>query len=205
MWPAFRQHGEAGRSKTYRPAKDELPVARLRQAGMIVIGKTNAPEFTLEGYTRNDLFGVTRNPWNTELTPGGSSGGAAASVAAGFVPAAIGTDGGGSIRRPACHTGLVGYKPSIGRWPRADGLPAILTDFETLGSLVRTVEDTLLLDEILRGPDPRDWRSSTAPAPSLANEGCAHPLCPAFRRRACRSGGRVSSRGVRPPSVIDGP
>jgi aspartyl-tRNA(Asn)/glutamyl-tRNA(Gln) amidotransferase subunit A len=150
----------------YRPAKDELPVARLRQAGMIVIGKTNAPEFTLEGYTRNDLFGVTRNPWNTDLTPGGSSGGAAASVAAGFVPAAIGTDGGGSIRRPACHTGLVGYKPSIGRWPRADGLPAILTDFETIGSLVRTVEDTLLLDAILRGPDPRDWRSSTTPAPA---------------------------------------
>ena len=148
--------------KDYRPAKDELPVARLRQAGMIVIGKTNAPEFTLEGYTRNDLFGVTRNPWDPELTPGGSSGGAAASVAAGFVPAALGTDGGGSIRRPACHTGLVGYKPSIGRWPRADGLPAILTDFETVGSLARTVEDTLLLDAILRGPDPRDWRSSYA-------------------------------------------
>jgi aspartyl-tRNA(Asn)/glutamyl-tRNA(Gln) amidotransferase subunit A len=148
----------------YRPAKDELPIARLRRAGMIVIGKTNAPEFTLEGYTRNDLFGVTRNPWNADLTPGGSSGGAAASVAAGFVPAAIGTDGGGSIRRPACHTGLVGYKPSIGRWPRADGLPAILTDFETIGSLARTVEDTLLLDEVLRGRDLRDWRSSTAPA-----------------------------------------
>ena len=152
--------------KDYRPAKDELPIARLRQAGMIVIGKTNAPEFTLEGYTRNDLFGVTRNPWNPALTPGGSSGVAAASVAAGFVPAAIGTDGGGSIRRPACHTGLVGYKPSIGRWPRANGFPAILTDFETVGSLVRTVEDTLLLDAILRGRDPRDWRSSTAPAPT---------------------------------------
>jgi aspartyl-tRNA(Asn)/glutamyl-tRNA(Gln) amidotransferase subunit A len=149
----------------YRPAKDELPIARLRRAGMIVIGKTNAPEFTLEGYTRNDLFGVTRNPWNKELTPGGSSGGAAASVAAGFVPAAIGTDGGGSIRRPACHTGLVGYKPSIGRWPRADGLPAILTDFETIGLLARTVEDTLLLDAVLQGRDPRDWRSSYAPAP----------------------------------------
>jgi aspartyl-tRNA(Asn)/glutamyl-tRNA(Gln) amidotransferase subunit A len=152
--------------QNYRPAKDELPVARLRQAGMIVIGKTNVPEFTLEGHTRNDLFGVTRNPWNTDLTPGGSSGGAAASVAAGFVPAAIGTDGGGSIRRPACHTGLVGYKPSIGRWPRADGLPAIITDFETVGSLTRTAEDALLIDAVLRGRDPRDWRSSTAPAPS---------------------------------------
>jgi aspartyl-tRNA(Asn)/glutamyl-tRNA(Gln) amidotransferase subunit A len=151
--------------KDHRPATDELPVARLRRAGMIVIGKTNVPEFTLEGYTRNDLFGVTRNPWNPDLTPGGSSGGAAASVAAGFAPAAIGTDGGGSIRRPACHTGLVGFKPSIGRWPRANGLPAILTDFETVGSVARTVEDTLLLDAILRGPDPRDWRSSYAAAP----------------------------------------
>jgi aspartyl-tRNA(Asn)/glutamyl-tRNA(Gln) amidotransferase subunit A len=148
--------------KNFRPSKDELPVARLRQAGMVIIGKTNVPEFTLEGYTRNDLFGATRNPWDTNLTPGGSSGGAAASVAAALVSAAIGTDGGGSIRRPASHTGLVGYKPSIGRWPRVDGFPAILTDFETVGSLVRTVEDTLLLDAILKGPDPRDWRSAYA-------------------------------------------
>jgi Asp-tRNA(Asn)/Glu-tRNA(Gln) amidotransferase A subunit family amidase len=164
----------------YRPAKDELPIARLRHAGMIVVGKTNAPEFTLEGYTRNDLFGVTRNPWNPDLTPGGSSGGAAASVAAGFVPAAIGTDGGGSIRRPACHTGLVGYKPSIGRWPRADGLPAILTDFETIGSLARTVEDTLLLDAVLRGPDLRDWRSSSAPAPSWPKKAACILYIPRF-------------------------
>jgi aspartyl-tRNA(Asn)/glutamyl-tRNA(Gln) amidotransferase subunit A len=164
----------------FRPAQDELPVAKLRRAGMIVVGKTNAPEFTLEGYTRNDLFGVTRNPWNPDLTPGGSSGGAAASVAAGFVPAAIGTDGGGSIRRPACHTGLVGYKPSIGRWPRADGLPAILTDFETIGSLARTVEDTLMLDAVLRGPDLRDWRSSTAPAPNWPRKAARILYVPRF-------------------------
>jgi aspartyl-tRNA(Asn)/glutamyl-tRNA(Gln) amidotransferase subunit A len=166
--------------KDCRPTKDELPIERLRQAGMIVVGKTNAPEFTLEGYTRNDLFGVTRNPWNTDLTPGGSSGGAAASVAAGFVPAAIGTDGGGSIRRPACHTGLVGYKPSIGRWPRADGLPAILIDFETIGSLARTVEDTLLLDAVLRGRDLRDWRSSYAPAPSWPRKAARILYIPRF-------------------------
>ena len=190
--------------KDYRPAKDELPIARLRQAGMIVIGKTNAPEFTLEGYTRNDLFGVTRNPWNTDLTPGGSSGGAAASVAAGFVPAAIGTDGGGSIRRPACHTGLVGYKPSIGRWPRADGLPAILTDFETIGSLVRTVEDTLLLDAVLRGRDLRDWRSSYAPAPSWPKKSArilyvprfgAAPVDPEVASEVAEFARRLSSMG----------
>ena len=101
------------------PETDELPVARLRAAGAIVLGKTNVPELTLEGYTANDLFGVTRNPWDPRLTPGGSSGGAAASVAAGLVPAAIGTDGAGSTRRPACHTGLVGWKPSTGRCRRA--------------------------------------------------------------------------------------
>ena len=146
------------------PPVDELPVARLRAAGAIVIGKTNVPEFTLEGYTGNDLFGVTRNPWNADLTPGGSSGGAAASVAAGFVPVALGTDGGGSIRRPACHTGLVGFKPSIGRWPRIDGFPVILADFETAGALSRTVEDVVLLDAVLTGPDQRDRRSLYAVA-----------------------------------------
>lgn len=166
--------------KDFRPALDELPVARLRAAGMIVIGKTNVPEFTLEGYTRNDLFGVTRNPWDNKLTPGGSSGGAAASVAASLVPAAIGTDGGGSIRRPACHTGLVGYKPSVGRWPRVDGFPSILTDFETVGSLVRTVGDTLLLDAVLRGADRRDRRSLYAPAASWSGEAARILYVPRF-------------------------
>ncbi|MDM9627900.1 amidase [Rhizobium sp. S152] len=141
------------------PDRDELPVARLRAAGALIIGKTNVPELTLEGYTSNDLFGTTRNPWNTDLTPGGSSGGAAASVAAGLVPAAIGTDGGGSIRRPACHTGLVGWKPSTGHFPRLWGFPSILTDFEVVGSLTRTVQDARLLDAVMRGGDVRDRRS----------------------------------------------
>ena len=141
------------------PSQDELPVARLRAAGAVIIGKTNVPELTLEGYTKNDLFGVTRNPWDTRLTPGGSSGGAAARVAAELVPAAIGTDGGGSTRRPACHTGLVGWKPSAGHIPRIDGFPAILTDFETIGTLTRSVEDASLLDAAMAGPDARDRRS----------------------------------------------
>jgi aspartyl-tRNA(Asn)/glutamyl-tRNA(Gln) amidotransferase subunit A len=144
------------------PSQDELPIARLRAAGAVIIGKTNVPELTLEGYTKNDLFGVTRNPWDTRLTPGGSSGGAAAGVAAGLVPAAIGTDGGGSVRRPACHTGLVGWKPSAGHIPRIDGFPAILTDFETIGTLTRSVEDASLLDAAMAGPDARDRRSLCA-------------------------------------------
>jgi aspartyl-tRNA(Asn)/glutamyl-tRNA(Gln) amidotransferase subunit A len=149
----------------FAPERDELPVARLRAAGVIIIGKTNVPELTLEGYTKNELFGVTRNPWDIRLTPGGSSGGAAAGVAAGLVPAAIGTDGGGSIRRPACHTGLVGWKPSAGHIPRIDGFPAILTDFETIGTLTHSVDDALALDAIMAGPDARDRRSLYAAAP----------------------------------------
>jgi aspartyl-tRNA(Asn)/glutamyl-tRNA(Gln) amidotransferase subunit A len=87
------------------PAVDELPVARARAAGMVILGKTNVPEFTLHGYTDNAVFGTTRNPWDLRLTPGGSSGGAVAAVAAGIAPLALATDGGGSIRRPASHTG----------------------------------------------------------------------------------------------------
>ena len=101
------------------PANDEEPVVRLRNAGVVIVGKTNVPEFTLHGTTRNELFGVTRNPFDLALTPGGSSGGAAAAVASGIGPLALGTDGGGSIRRPAAHTGLVGFKPSTGSPPNA--------------------------------------------------------------------------------------
>ena len=145
--------------KDFIPDHDELPVARLRDAGAVLIGKTNVPELTLEGYTGNDLFGVTRNPIDTRLTPGGSSGGAVAGVAAGLVPAAIGTDGGGSIRRPACHTGLVGWKPSTGRIARGAGFPAILLDFEVIGTATRTVSDAILLDGVLKGAHPMDSRS----------------------------------------------
>ena len=154
------------------PDRDELAVARLRAAGAVVVGKTNAPEFTLDGYTGNLLFGTTRNPWDIRLTPGGSSGGAVASVAAGLTPLAIGTDGGGSIRRPASHTGLVGLKPSTGRVPRIDGFPQILLDFEVIGPIARTVADAAMLDAAMAGPDTRDRRSllvePPGPGPGVA-------------------------------------
>ena len=139
---------------------DELPVARLRAAGAVILGKTNTPEFAMVGHTDNLVFGATRNPWNTALSAGGSSGGAVAAVAAGFGPLALCTDGGGSIRRPAAHTGLVGFKPSRGRVPRCDGLPAICLDYEVAGPIARTVDDAILLMQAICAPDPRDAASS---------------------------------------------
>ena len=145
------------------PDADELPVARLRAAGAVILGKTNVPELTLQGYTDNQLFGPSRNPFNPALTPGGSSGGAVASVASGMAPLALGTDGGGSIRRPASHTGLFGLKPTIGRVARADGFPAILHDFEVVGPIARNLDDIELAMSVLAGPDLRDSASLAWP------------------------------------------
>lgn len=144
------------------PAEDELPVARIRAAGAVIVGKTNVPQFTLQGYTSNPLFGLTHNPWATELTPGGSSGGAVAAVASGIGTLAIATDGGGSVRRPTGYTHLVGLKPSIGRIARGAGFPQILYDLEVIGLIARTVEDVSLLYRVLSGPDARDRRSLAA-------------------------------------------
>src|SRR4029453_12407748 len=151
--PALRHHGTE---------QDELSVARARAAGALIIGKTNVPEFALEGYTANPVFGVTGNPWNPLLTPGGSTGGGVAAVAAGIGPLAIGQDGGGSIRRPASHTGLVGLKPSLSAVPREHALPSLLLDFEVIGPIGRTVEDVRLLFDVMRGPAAVDRLSLAA-------------------------------------------
>jgi aspartyl-tRNA(Asn)/glutamyl-tRNA(Gln) amidotransferase subunit A len=145
------------------PGFDELAAARARDGGALLLGKTNVPEFANDGYTANPVFGVTGNPWAPQLTPGGSSGGAVAAVAAGMGPLAIAQDGGGSIRRPASHTGLVGLKPSLSAWPRQHTLPGLLLDFDCIGPIGRTVADVRLLFEGLRGPSPAD-RSSMAAA-----------------------------------------
>ncbi|MBX9698051.1 MAG: amidase [Acetobacteraceae bacterium] len=186
--------------------RDELPVARARAAGMVILGKTNVPEFTLQGYTDNPLFGVTRNPWNPALTPGGSSGGAVAAVAAGLGPLALGTDGGGSIRRPCSHTGLVGLKPSIGRVPRSDGLPAILLDCEQIGPIARTTADLVALLRIIAPADARDPASAGhAPfgVPDRAPRARilfvprfgAHPVDPEVAERVAAAAHRLSVLG----------
>jgi aspartyl-tRNA(Asn)/glutamyl-tRNA(Gln) amidotransferase subunit A len=156
--------------RSFIPDHDELPVARVRQAGAVVLGKTNLPEFALEGFTDNALFGATGNPWNPALTPGGSTGGGAASVAAGYVPVALGTDAAGSLRRPAAHCGLVGLKTSIGRIPRRGGLPQLVLDFEVAGALTRTMRDTRTLYEVMSGPDTAVAASLSVPDPSPRNE-----------------------------------
>lgn len=143
-------------------AQDELPVARLRAAGAVFLGKTNLPEFAMQGYTGNRVAGVTRNPWDLARTPGGSSGGAAAAVASGCGPLALVTDGGGSARRPASHTGLVGYKPSSTRVQRAGGLPEIFLDYEVAGTLARSVADVMLMDGVLTGRHNADVAGAAA-------------------------------------------
>ncbi len=136
----------------YVPDEDELPVRRLRDAGAVILGKTNVPEFTVHGYTDNAVFGTTGNPWDPALTPGGSSGGAVAAVASGMGALALGTDGGGSIRRPAAHTGLIGFKPSRDTVKRGKGFPAILHDFEVIGPIARCVDDVIRSMEVIAGP-----------------------------------------------------
>ncbi len=140
------------------PWNDDAPaVARLREHGALIIGKTTTPEFGWKGVTDSPLTGITRNPWNPDKTPGGSSGGAAAAVAAGMGPLAIGTDGGGSIRIPCSFTGVFGLKPSFGRvpaWP--------LSPFGTVahvGPMTRNVHDAALMLNVLALPDARDWHA----------------------------------------------
>jgi len=136
------------------PDFDTAVVRRIREAGFVIVGKTNTPEFGTVAFTESDLNGATRNPWDTELTPGGSSGGSAAAVAAGLVPIAHATDGGGSIRIPASCCGLFGLKPSRGRVSSAPF--GSLEGLSTAGPMARTVEDAASLLDILAGYEPGD-------------------------------------------------
>ncbi len=159
-WPTLRG------SRTVDPAQpwevDAPAVARLREAGAVLIGKTTTCEFGWKGVTDNPLTGITRNPWNPERTPGGSSGGSAAAVAAEMVPLAIGTDGGGSIRIPCGFSGLVGLKPTFGRVPAYPASP--FGTISHVGPMARTVADAALMLAVMAGADHRDWLALPPPA-----------------------------------------
>ncbi|RKR07635.1 aspartyl-tRNA(Asn)/glutamyl-tRNA(Gln) amidotransferase subunit A [Kushneria sinocarnis] len=155
-----------GGSPAYRdfvPEEDDVVVERLKAAGAIMIGKTNVPEFGYSGVGHNPIFETTRNPWQPELTPGGSSAGSGVSVATGMTPLAVGSDGGGSVRIPAAHCGLFGMKASMGRVPlypgcRDERYPG-LSSWETLehiGPMTRSVRDGALMLSVMAGPDARD-------------------------------------------------
>jgi len=158
-----------------RPAvRDAEAVRRLRAAGAIVIGKTHAPEVGQWHFTETPLHGATRNPWHLEHTPGGSSGGAAAAVAAGVVPAAIGSDGAGSIRIPAAWTGLVGLKPQRGRlstWPDAEAFNGL----SVYGPLTRSVADAALLLDATHGNVPADLHRPQPPSEPFAAAAAREP------------------------------
>jgi len=154
-WPTLRG------SRTVDPGQawdvDAPATARLREAGAVLIGKTTTPEFGCKGETNSPLTGITRNPWDRTKTPGGSSGGTAAAVAAGLGPLSVGTDGAGSVRIPAAFCGNVGFKPSFGRVPAYP-----LSPFGTvahLGPHTMSVPDAALMMNVLTRPDARDWTS----------------------------------------------
>lgn len=136
--------------------RDSLAVNRLREAGALLIGISNCSEFACKGITDNLVYGTTRHPWDSALTPGGSSGGAAAAVAAGLGMLALATDAGGSVRRPAAHCGLVGMKPSAGRIADPWGFPVIGRDLNVIGQMGRRVADVALMLKVLAGAHPAD-------------------------------------------------
>ncbi|HXQ76012.1 MAG TPA: amidase [Acidimicrobiales bacterium] len=142
---------------------DSSLVARLKAAGCIVIGKTNTPELGWKGDTDNTVFGPTRNPWNLDHSPGGSSGGSTAAIASGMVPLATGSDGGGSIRIPSSCCGLSGMKPSLGRVPSGGTEPPDWQNLSTRGPMARRLADVVAALDVVVGPDPTDLRSLPRP------------------------------------------
>ena len=154
-WPTLRGSRTINKDQTWD--EDAPCVARLREHGAVLVGKTTTPEFGWKGVTDSPLTGTTHNPWNTQLTPGGSSGGSAAAVATGMAAMAIGTDGGGSIRIPCGFTGLYGIKATFGRVPAYP-----LSPFGTVahvGPMTRTVTDSALMLTVVAEPDSRDWHA----------------------------------------------
>ena len=158
----------------WRPPYDATVTARLKAAGVVILGKTNMDEFAMGSSTEHCAYGPTHNPWDLDRIPGGSGGGSAAAVAAYEAPLAIGTDTGGSIRQPAAVTGTVGVKPTYGGVSRY-GLVAFCSSLDQAGPCARTVLDAALLHEVIAGHDPRDSTSIPQPVPPVVEAARAAP------------------------------
>ena len=152
----------------WRPPYDATIVTKMKNAGIVILGKTNMDEFAMGSSTENSAFGPTHNPWDLSRIPGGSGGGSSASLAAFEAPLAIGTDTGGSIRQPAAVTGTVGVKPTYGGVSRY-GLIAFSSSLDQAGPCARTVLDAALLHEVIAGHDPMDATSINSPVPQVVN------------------------------------
>jgi aspartyl-tRNA(Asn)/glutamyl-tRNA(Gln) amidotransferase subunit A len=203
-WPTLRG------SRTVDPKQawdvDAPASARLREAGAVILGKTTTPEFGCKGETNSPLTGITRNPWNAQKTPGGSSGGTAAAIASGMGPLSVGTDGAGSVRIPAGFCGNFGLKPSFGRVPAFPLSP--MGSVAHLGPHTMSVADAALMMNVLKRPDARDWtspiRRQRLPArPGRRRPGPAHRLladprlCEERASGGCRRGRRRGARARR--------
>lgn len=164
-WPTLRGSRAIDPNQSWN---DDAPViARLREAGTVMLGKVTTPDHGWKGVTDSPLTGITRNPWNLEKTPGGSSGGSSAALAARLAPLALGTDGGGSIRIPSGFSGTFGIKPQFGRvaaWP-----PSPFGTLAHIGPMSRDVEGSAMLMDVIARPDPRDWQALPLPAKNFTD------------------------------------
>lgn len=184
IWVAGRRVSQGSRLfADFHPPADAIAVERLRRSGAVIVGMANTSEFAAKGVTTNPLYGPTRHPMDPTLTPGGSSGGPVVAVAAGMVPLAIGTDAGGSSRRPPAHVGIVGFKPSFGAIPYGPGFVEPFVGLSVVAPMAATVDDVALAFEALAGPDPLDPDSIPADVAADAPKSALNNLKIAYSPR----------------------